>query len=159
MTDPADAETVGQLALFAVDAPAVTYCEETIDVGRVHLCGGCNRVHPLSHFTPHPYGRGGLGSCVFCRTRNVRVTRGVARQDAAMQPPEGQCCEVCGSDGEPRGMFLDHNHQTGRFRGWLCIHCNTGLGNMRDDPHLLRRAAEYIDRRGGYSLRRAQETA
>ncbi len=27
-----------------------------------------------------------------------------------------------------RRIYLDHNHSTGKFRGWLCAECNSRLG-------------------------------
>jgi hypothetical protein len=34
-------------------------------------------------------------------------------------------------------LHLDHDHRTGRFRGWLCSACNTALGCLRDDKNRL----------------------
>jgi len=49
-----------------------------------------------------------------------------------------------------------NDHTTGAVRGILCGDCNTGMGQLRDDPWVLRRAIEYLD--GGLSgLRRAED--
>lgn len=39
----------------------------------------------------------------------------------------------------------DHNHETEKFRGWLCHKCNLGLGNLGDDPERCKRAMEYLN--------------
>ena len=40
----------------------------------------------------------------------------------------------------------DHVHTTPpRPRALLCMHCNTALGQLQDNPALLRKAAEYIE--------------
>ena len=31
-------------------------------------------------------------------------------------------------------LVLDHDHDTGDFRGWLCVGCNTGIERDPDDP-------------------------
>lgn len=54
-------------------------------------------------------------------------------------------CFICRSDGGKRGLVVDHDHATGRFRALLCSTCNTGLGLFRDSPHLLMVAAVYIE--------------
>ncbi|MET9347693.1 endonuclease domain-containing protein [Streptomyces termitum] len=35
-------------------------------------------------------------------------------------------CAVCGETG--RRLVLDHDHETGLVRGWLCVSCNTREG-------------------------------
>lgn len=51
-------------------------------------------------------------------------------------------CEICGTPADP--LHRDHDHTTGRFRGWLCRACNQGLGHYRDDATLLEKACAYL---------------
>lgn len=39
---------------------------------------------------------------------------------------------------------IDHDHNTNQVRGILCVSCNTGLGNFRDNPDLLSTAIRYL---------------
>ena len=57
--------------------------------------------------------------------------------------PRPDECEVCGTPGKTR---FDHCHLTGHFRGWLCNRCNLSLGRLDDDPELLRKLADYLER-------------
>jgi hypothetical protein len=63
---------------------------------------------------------------------------------------QGGGCAICGklSSEEYNGKFLhvDHDHKTGKVRGLLCNDHNHGLGQFHDDPVLLRRAADYLER-------------
>lgn len=57
-------------------------------------------------------------------------------------------CEICGRLPQQSCLALDHDHATGKFRGWLCTSCNTSLGKFEDNPVWLERAATYV-RNGG----------
>jgi hypothetical protein len=62
---------------------------------------------------------------------------------------QGYKCAICGySDrSNPKIFpFLDHCHTLNQVRGILCCYCNFALGNMRDSPALLRKAAKYLER-------------
>jgi hypothetical protein len=52
-------------------------------------------------------------------------------------------CEVCGST---KKVCYDHDHATGKHRGWLCDRCNRALGIVQDDPALLRALADYLSK-------------
>jgi hypothetical protein len=58
--------------------------------------------------------------------------------------PEPRCCECCDREPKSGGLHLDHDHDTGEFRGWLCRSCNTGLGLLGDNMKALDRAAYYL---------------
>lgn len=67
------------------------------------------------------------------------------RQELAAGRKKPVVCEVCGYGGT---ICWDHDHRTGRFRGWLCSHCNTVLGRVRDSSEQLRLLANYLDAGG-----------
>lgn len=59
------------------------------------------------------------------------------------------CCnrpETVKRGGKTKWLAVDHCHSTGAIRGLLCVNCNNGIGRFRDDPVLLRKAADYLDR-------------
>lgn len=63
----------------------------------------------------------------------------------AMYAARGGLCDICKSPADD-SMPVDHDHATGAVRGLLCQNCNKGLGHYRDDPRLLRAAADYVER-------------
>ena len=59
--------------------------------------------------------------------------------------PQPQVCECCGKENR-RALALDHCHESGRFRGWLCDKCNLGIGKLGDTVEALERALAYLKR-------------
>ena len=45
-----------------------------------------------------------------------------------------------------RDWCLDHNHKNGKNRGVIHRKCNVAIGQLEDDPRLLRLAAEYLEK-------------
>jgi len=56
-------------------------------------------------------------------------------------------CNICHKtkSGNKRQLGLDHNHETGEFRGFLCDDCNKLLGFLHDDVSVLDRIKAYLD--------------
>lgn len=63
-------------------------------------------------------------------------------------------CAICGvASGSERSnnngyksLAVDHDHSTGAVRGLLCSSCNKAVGFLMDNPKLLRRAADYVEK-------------
>jgi hypothetical protein len=78
------------------------------------------------------------------RQRQERHRYGVTRDELVAQLGNDNC-SICGSPGSgKRRNHIDHCHAVGINRGFLCINCNRGLGNFRDDAALLAKAIAYI---------------
>jgi hypothetical protein len=54
------------------------------------------------------------------------------------------CCAICGST---EALRLDHDHVTGKVRGFLCDSHNRGLGYFHDNPQELKQAIDYLEMR------------
>jgi len=67
----------------------------------------------------------------------------------ALLAAQGGACALCSAP-QPNKVgsrfYIDHDHASGAVRGLLCGPCNMGLGQFRDDPDLLRAAAQYVER-------------
>ena len=55
-------------------------------------------------------------------------------------------CNICGVPEIEctHKLALDHNHDDGFFRGFLCARCNQALGGFRDSEELLVDALHYL---------------
>ena len=60
--------------------------------------------------------------------------------------PMPYACECCGEHPAKRPLHVDHCHDSGLFRGWICNKCNLGIGLLGDTEDALIRALEYLRR-------------
>ena len=114
---------------------------------------------------PVPRGHPGKAVCDACRSdprkyrpaadrRRTLRAYGISQQQwDAMLKAQKERCAICGTTDPTGGMkgraktwSIDHCHDSDRVRGLLCSRCNLGIGQLQDDPELLRKAAEYIER-------------
>ena len=85
------------------------------------------------------------------RARNLEKSRADAHNRKGYPVPtrpRPDACEICGS--EPSGrvtvLCLEHCHETGIFRGWVCERCNKGLAIFGDNlDAIIERLTRYRD--------------
>jgi len=53
-------------------------------------------------------------------------------------------CAICNET--PKTLYVDHNHETGKVRGLLCMKCNAGLGLFKDKQSNLQNAVAYLQK-------------
>ena len=104
----------------------------------------CRRCGKEKHFTEFALGTAREGGgrylntiCLPCANDQTKESRyGKGATKVLLTP-----CDVCGDE----ATVIDHCHAGGHVRGGLCRLCNVGLGHFRDDPALLRKAADYLE--------------
>ena len=72
---------------------------------------------------------------------------GLTQDDyAKMFEEQNGYCKICKGHAIEfsRRLAVDHCHETGKVRGLLCMFCNTGLGNFKDNIDLLEEAIAYL---------------
>jgi hypothetical protein len=58
---------------------------------------------------------------------------------------QNNCCAICKKTCiTGRSLSIDHDHNTNKVRGLLCIKCNQGLGFFNDSIDLLQGAMIYL---------------
>lgn len=131
-------------------------------------CKVCNEEKELTdYYTRKRSVDGRYHTCKECYKEKVRNRHDKERQrDYDLQRNFGitvdeydhmlhkqdNCCAICGKHQLEfkRRFDVDHNHETGEVRGLLCYDCNPGLGKFKDNPKLLRAAADYLEANGHY---------
>ena len=137
-------------------------------------CSKCRLVIPLDMFSSSKIHKDGLrGVCKSCR-KQESATRRIKDRDTAqsdkrhrlylklgklrrkcrerkqvplcitleelMASPD-DVCHICGQVGPTQ---IDHCHETGKFRGFLCGRCNRLLGFALNNISILRKAVRYL---------------
>ena len=102
-----------------------------------------NRVfsHKMDHgnkISGAPYLK---SDCRPCHNRLGRVRHKLKKSHPA--PPSGTPCACCGA---VRELHMDHCHQTDRFRGYVCAHCNTMIGLAGESRRSLENGIRYLER-------------
>lgn len=126
------------------------------------LCTKCGLEQDLDNFYIElKAGDGHQKYCIPCQKRLVRASvlkrqsyykeqqriRNLAQYGLSLEKyqdlvqKQENRCKICGV---VQDLVVDHNHETGQFRGLLCISCNAGLGFFKDDPEFLLYAHKYL---------------
>ena len=124
-------------------------------------CTKCGRGQPEVWFYSRPNKYGKYFTRELCnecysaqkRSQNAAVRKmfgpgATHKVIAENRPPEGTPCQCCGKPmvhgpGSDKCCF-DHDPITDEFRGWICMKCNTGLGNLGDTLQSALNAVRYL---------------
>jgi hypothetical protein len=143
-----------------VGPPKQRFVREAVVPDGFKWCPDCAEVKPLAEF---PKTRATVsGYYTYCkpchnargkvskekvggsRTYHLKRRYGITAEDAeAMLAEQGGVCAICSV---MPAEHVDHDHATGAVRQLLCFNCNGGLGQFKDDPDVLRAAADYVER-------------
>ncbi|MEW2359915.1 endonuclease VII domain-containing protein [Spirillospora sp. NPDC029432] len=129
-------------------------------------CPRCQEIKATADFPRNRSSKSGVGGyCKPCyaqvvvenRERNHGSTRnyfyklryGVTEEQVdAHRRAQGGICPICL---RVPAAHVDHDHETGLFRGLLCFRCNGALGQFEDDPWRMRECADYLEGRSSHS--------
>lgn len=123
------------------------------------ICKICNKVKPVSEMRKDKNTPTGISRiCNQCSNEKHKKSDTVYKKyginqktyEDILRTQNGKCA-ICGCDtggtsrsGNIKKLSVDHDHDTGKVRGLLCNMCNVGIGNLRDSPELLEKAAKYL---------------
>lgn len=64
-----------------------------------------------------------------------------------MLADQNGCCAICGGrqSKSNRRLAVDHDKETKRVRGLLCVSCNRGIGYLQHNTDILRNAVAYLE--------------
>ncbi len=116
-------------------------------MGFMQVCRVCRVAKPFTtQYFPLNTGRArAKRKCRDCaKTKQVRANAQSKYKltDEQYKVLMERSCVLCGSKGQ---TVFDHCHKTNKFRNMLCYACNVGLGLFKDNPTLLRLAAQYVE--------------
>jgi hypothetical protein len=104
------------------------------------VCISCKELKPYSLFQRHSGNRDKHdGRCRQC----IKEQTTLRKKLKLTAPPKPKTCDCCGNI---KTLGLDHCHKEHKFRGWLCHHCNAGIGQLGDDIESVKKAMAYLER-------------
>lgn len=109
-------------------------------------CISCLEEKSLDEYHPHNTTKDKRSTaCKICYNRQTLNAKYQKRYGISVEQADSMktACAICG---EKENLHIDHCHTTGKVREALCRACNHGVGNFKDNPQLLIRAAEYLER-------------
>ena len=116
------------------------------------VCINCGTSQPPDQFCHMPSGEI-KRKCRTCARNQSNLIKELKKRHP--YPDDDYSCPICdrnideiGQHGQTRlqNWVLDHCHDTETFRGWVCHHCNVGLGAFSDNLERLTKAVKYLKR-------------
>ena len=112
-------------------------------------CHACRLWHPRTNFVADKYRN--TGKAALCRQCASKVSaasryKTTVKELGAMRKKQKGRCLICRRE---QKLEIDHNHNSGKIRGFLCSRCNGALGQFCDNIGLLKKAIRYLEKTNG----------
>jgi acetyltransferase-like isoleucine patch superfamily enzyme len=116
------------------------YSEVEIE-GETQVCKVCSKEKHISLFPKHIQFKTGIDNrCKACIKKQSRLRNELRKRWGHLKT---DICDCCGNT-HRKTLVLDHDHNTLRFRGFICEDCNQGLGKLGDNIEGLEKAITYL---------------
>ena len=119
------------------------------DPNQLYKCKVCENYKHIEHFgvmNPDHWMRMRVKkSCMACDSLTKKAVEYYRKN---IEKPIA--CACCGISGMP--LVIDHDHDSGLYRGHTCVACNTGFGNLGDNLAGVVRGAMYMCEFDSYKL-------
>ena len=128
-------------------------------------CSRCGIIKPLVEFSKDQYSPDKLKwYCRACQSSRFKAWRqsnleAIRKQDRityyirkyhfsqdvaeALVENRTGICEICKHEDL---LVVDHNHASGKLRGFICSSCNSALGYAKEDKQILEHLIKYLDK-------------
>lgn len=107
------------------------------------ICTQCGIKKPLTEFKkgdgPH---RSTRNRCKKCMRESDSISLKLRKQYLSEYESIPETCACCGILSSK--LVCDHEHNTERFRGFICHNCNRGIGLLGDNLIGLENAVRYL---------------
>lgn len=147
---------IGKLKEVLIDISKIKFLnvKETRKPHKYKICNVChilkedykdfaiNQTDALGRKTTRP-------TCTECRKAidGTALKSSEKKRMASEKPKIFFVCPICKKASIPgvtANLVIDHDHETGNARTWICDSCNTGLGRFKDNIDFLKEAIEYL---------------
>jgi len=147
---------IGKNVEINIDLSKIEFLDVT-QTGKPHkykICNVChilkedykdfdiNQTDALGRKTTRP-------TCTECRKAidGIALKLSEKKRMNEIKPEKFFICPICKKSSIPyvtANLVIDHDHDTGNAREWICDSCNTGLGRFKDNVELMLKAIEYL---------------
>ena len=106
----------------------------------LQTCKICQKEKPLDRF----YQQGKYTKSTLCKACAIEGVAWRKKERIKYEHLNTGSCHCCGKKSD--SLHFDHDHKTKKYRGWLCRHCNQGIGKLGDDLKGVKKALAYLER-------------
>lgn len=118
------------------------------------ICNICHKLLDTKEFAKNQNAKNNRSvrrpSCGKCRKKleGINLSQS-AKIEWQKKKPRNEPfeCPICAKRtiaGITCKVVLDHDHNSGKVRGWICDSCNTGIGRFQDDVDLIEKAIKFL---------------